>query len=110
MMHINHVPFILLFSILTLSALSASSPLAASDIQPRQLDEYVPNSYIVILKRDVTNSLFRRHTYRAEKKFIIGSFQGYLTTFANEEEAAALSLSPEASQAKTEFPDSDAKS
>ena len=97
-MHVKHIPLFLLFSSFTLLTLSAPNPLTVSEIQPRLLSGYVPNSYIVVLKKDITPTLVRRHTYKAEKQFSIGSFQGYLTTFADKDEVAALSLSPEASQ------------
>ena len=99
-MHIKHVPLFLLFSSFTLSALSAPNPPTVSEIQPRKLGDDVPNSYIVCLKKDVTHTLFRRHTSRAEKKFSIGYFHAYVATFVDEAEVAALSLSPEVSQHK----------
>lgn len=96
-MHITYVSLFLFFSSFTLLALCAPNPLTVSEIQPRQLDEHVPNSYIVVLKKNATQALFRRHTSRAEKFFSIGSFRGYLATL-DDDEVAALSLSPEASQ------------
>lgn len=71
-----------------------SSPGAALE----KLGKVIPGSYIVVLKKDVSRSVFRRHVANAGAYnyhvFSTGAYHGYSVTGYSEEQAKALALSP----------------
>ena len=59
-----------------------------------QLGKAIPGSYIVVMKKDVSRTVFRRHVANAENVFSTGAYRGYSTTGYSQEQADALALSP----------------
>lgn len=110
-----------LLPLLSIIHLTSSSPLAVpdanldlearhhgrhhliNDIVPtsphtRSITQVIRDSYIVVLKKDVSRAVFRQHvdTYSySGKKFSIGSFHAYEGIFSSKEEVTALGESPE---------------
>lgn len=102
---IMHIKLVSLLPIITLlvSPATAVPPVppflktrghSATGVAMEQLGKAIPGSYIVVLKKDVSHTVFRRHVANAENVFSTGAYRGYSTTGYSQEQADALALSP----------------
>jgi len=87
--------FALLLPCLTsLGSLATAAPDDIASAAVAELRKGIPGSYIVVLKKDVSHSVFRRHMANADSVFSTGTYHGYSTTGYSQEQADALALCP----------------
>lgn len=94
---LNYLPFLCLLSILSLPMIHSEPTPAGREAHESLLRRKVANSYIVVLKKDVSRAVYRRHVLspRTGHSYNIGSFHAYEATIKDDSEAAALANAPE---------------